>query len=51
MKMLRLNIQLPLTLKAQLDAMRVQGYTAAGYIRAILERELSNNSTYRQKGR
>ena len=51
MKMVRLLIQVPASIKAKLDAMRVQGYTAAGYIRAILERELSNNSTYRQKGR
>ena len=51
MKMVRLNIQLPVALKSKLDALRGQGFTAAGYIRAVLERELSDNSTPKQKGR
>jgi hypothetical protein len=33
-------IQLPVPLKAQLDALRTQGYTVSGYIRSLLEREL-----------
>jgi hypothetical protein len=37
MKMARLNIQLPLPLKAKLDAMRAQGTTASGLIRHLLE--------------
>lgn len=37
----RLLIQLPADLKAKLDALRKQGYTAAGFIRSLLERELS----------
>ena len=41
MKMERVLIQLPKPLKAQLDALRSQGYTASGYIRALLERELN----------
>jgi metal-responsive CopG/Arc/MetJ family transcriptional regulator len=41
MKMERVLIQLPTELKAKLDALRNQGYTASGYIRALLERELS----------
>jgi len=41
MKMERLLIQLPKELKAKLDALRSQGYTASGFIRALLERELS----------
>jgi mannitol/fructose-specific phosphotransferase system IIA component len=36
----RVLIQLPKPLKAKLDALRTQGYTASGYIRALLEREL-----------
>lgn len=41
MKMIRLNIQLPVPLKAKLDALRQQGTTSSGYIRALLERELT----------
>ena len=40
MPMERVLIQLPKPLKAKLDALRTQGYTASGYIRALLEREL-----------
>lgn len=39
MKMIRLNIQLPVPLKAKLDAMRGQGYTVSGYIRGLIERD------------
>ena len=42
MKMERVLIQLPKGLKAKLDALRSQGYTASGYIRALLERELNH---------
>ncbi len=41
MKMERVLIQLPETLKAKLDALKTQGYTASGFIRAVLERELN----------
>jgi hypothetical protein len=41
MKMVRLNIQLPADLKAKLDAKRASGYTASGFIRSLLERELN----------
>ena len=41
MKMERIMVQLPEPLKRRLDALRRQGYTASGYIRALLERELS----------
>ncbi len=37
----RVMIQLPKPLKRKLDALRQQGYTASGYIRALLERELN----------
>ncbi len=50
MKMERLIIQVPAPLKAKLDALRGQGYTAAGYIRSVLERELRHAPTGR-KGR
>lgn len=49
-KMIRLMIQLPGPLKAKLDALRAEGYTASGYIRRLLERELSQ-APAGQKGR
>ena len=39
MKMTRININLPISIKNKLDALREQGYTASGYIRSLLERE------------
>ena len=39
MKQVKVLIQLPVTVKAQLDALRTQGYTVSGYIRSVLERE------------
>lgn len=41
MKMERVLIQLPTNLKAKLDSLRTQGYTASGFIGALLERELN----------
>jgi len=41
MQMERVLIQLPKPLKTKLDGLRKQGYTASGYIRALLERELN----------
>ncbi len=40
MKSVKVLIQLPVSLKAQLDALRAQGYTINGFIRSVLEREL-----------
>lgn len=40
MKMTRMMVQLPVPLKAKLDALRAQGTTASGFIRSLLEREL-----------
>jgi metal-responsive CopG/Arc/MetJ family transcriptional regulator len=37
MKMQRMMIQLPASLKAKLDALRKQGTTASGFIRNLLE--------------
>jgi metal-responsive CopG/Arc/MetJ family transcriptional regulator len=41
MSMARVIIQVPKPLKAKLDALRAKGYTASGFIRAVLERELN----------
>ena len=48
MKTTRININLPISLKQKLDALRLQGTTASGYIRSLLERELKDGS-FRQK--
>ncbi len=50
MKMTRILVQVPISVKQRLDALRSQGYTASGYIRALLEREL-NPPTTTKKGR
>ncbi len=50
LKMERMMIQLPAPLKRKLDALRAQGYTAAGYIRNVLEQHFSKAPTGR-KGR
>ena len=39
--LVRIVIQLPLNLKAQLDNLKQQGYTTSGFIRAVLEREFA----------
>ncbi len=41
-KLVRIVVQLPIELKEQLDALKQQGYTSSGFIRAMLERELAN---------
>ena len=50
MKMERVVIQLPSSLKAKLDALRAQGYTAAGYIRSLLEWELNRERVKNKRG-
>ena len=40
-KHVRVVIQLPVELKEQLDRLKQQGYTASGFIRAMLEREFT----------
>jgi predicted DNA-binding protein len=37
----RVLIQIPVAMKRKFDALKAQGYTASGYIRALLERELN----------
>jgi len=48
--MAKLLIDLPDKLKAKLDALKQQGYTASGYILALLERELSTVKPSTKKG-
>ncbi|HET8580075.1 MAG TPA: hypothetical protein VFL31_03675 [Nitrospiraceae bacterium] len=43
-KFTRIVIQLPLDLKLKLDKLKLQGYTTSGFIRAVLERELSKTN-------
>ena len=49
--MTKLLVHLPVDLKAKLDALRSQGYTASGFIRSLLERELNQPAPRGQKGR
>ncbi len=49
MQMERVLISLPKPLKAKLDALRQQGYTTSGYIRALLERELKEYQIPREQ--
>ncbi len=50
MQMTRIQVQLPLALKRKLDALRTQGYAAAGYIRSLLERELNRERVKNKRG-
>ena len=47
--MVRILIQVPQPLKAQLDTLRDQGYTTSGYIRALLERELMQRQEHHKE--
>ena len=47
----RIVISIPKSLKAKLDALRAQGYTAAGFIRSLLERALRDDTATGKKGR
>ncbi len=51
MKMKRILVALPEPLKRKLDALRSQGYTASGFIRAVLEKELNQAQVKGPKGR
>ena len=51
MKMERVIIQIPKPIKEQLEQLRSKGYTASGYIRGVLKRELNQLPTKKQKGR
>jgi hypothetical protein len=39
MKRVKVLIQLPVSLKTQLDTFRTQGYTMSSYIRSLIERD------------
>jgi hypothetical protein len=39
MKLVRILVSVPESMKKRLDALRAEGYTASGYIRHVLERE------------
>jgi hypothetical protein len=45
MKMTRLNIQLPMSIKAKLDALRAEGTTASGLIRRLLNEFFGTKAT------
>lgn len=49
-KLVRIVIQLPVELKEKLDALKQQGYTTSGFIRATLERELSKLDVRQESG-
>jgi hypothetical protein len=51
MKMVKMLIQVPVSIKAKLDALRQKGYTASGFIRSLLERELNQAPATGRKGR
>ena len=40
MKPVKVLIQIPATVKQQLDTLRTQGVTMSGYIRSLIERDL-----------
>lgn len=50
MKMVRLLVSIPTPLRAKLNALRLRGYTASGYIRHLLERELNQAPKVGRKG-
>lgn len=41
MRMVRFIVSVPQPLKNKLDAKRREGYTASGYVRQLLEKDLS----------
>jgi hypothetical protein len=49
--MVRLLIQVPEPLKAKLDALRVKGTTASGFIRHLVEEHFKQAPRLEQKGR
>ena len=51
MKMVRMLIQVPEPLKARLDALRLKGTTASGFIRYLLEEHFKQAPVMGRKGR
>jgi hypothetical protein len=50
MKLVRILIMVPESVKARLDGLRAKGYTASGYIRYVLEREFKQGPKPLKKG-
>lgn len=50
MRMGRLLVSIPTPLRAKLNTLRLRGYTASGYIRYLLERELNKAPKSGRKG-
>jgi len=50
MAMVKMLVHLPASLKAQLDGLKKQGYTASGYIRALVEREFQKRKPTKKQG-
>jgi hypothetical protein len=51
MKMVRMLIQVTEPLKARLDALRLEGTTASGFIRHLLEAHFNQAQAMGRKGR
>ena len=51
MKLVRILVSVPKSVKERLDALRSEGYTASGYIRHVLEREFNQGPKQAKKGR
>jgi|GEM_PF-1133524 len=51
MKMVRLLIQVPESIKERLDALRAEGTTPSGFIRHLLEDHFSGAPRVSRKGR
>ena len=49
-RLVRIVIQLPQELKGRLDELKQQGYTASGFIRAMLEREFAKGNDEKHHG-
>ena len=45
MRMIRMNIQLPVSIKTKLDALRAEGTTASGLIRRLLNEFFGTRQT------
>ncbi|GJL65117.1 MAG: hypothetical protein NPIRA05_00880 [Nitrospirales bacterium] len=48
--MTKVLIHLPVSLKAKLDSLKAKGYTASGFVRALLEKEFANQPKPTKEG-
>ncbi len=51
MKMVRFPVSVPATIKKQLDELRTQGYSIAGFVRSAIEKALNQAPAAGRKGR